>query len=107
MNLKLKIIFALFLTLNLSSCLNYTQVTTIKTDNSGKMYVHYWMNMNPDLDSLLLTKLGLFNSDSLKNIFSADFTTLSYANVYNDFSDSTLHAHIEFEFNDFIVITLA
>ena len=62
------------------------------------MYVHYWMDMDPDLDSLLLTKLGLFNSDSLKNIFTADFTSLNFANVYNDFTDSSLHAQIEFEF---------
>lgn len=86
---------------SLTSCLNYTQVTTIKTDDSGKMYIHYWMHMNPDLDSLLLTKLGLFNEDSLKNIFESDFTDLNFTKVYHDFSDSSLHSQIEFEFTNF------
>lgn len=57
--------------------------------------------MDPDLDSLLLTKLGLFNKDSLSNMFNASFTELNYASVYNDFNDSTLHAQIEFQFSSF------
>lgn len=101
MKFSLKNYSAIIFTLFFVSCLNYNQVTTIKTDNSGKMYVHYWMEMDPDLDSLLLTKLGLFNADSLKNIFSAEFTSLNFANVYNDFTDSSLHAQVEFEFSDF------
>jgi len=98
------VLFALIT--SLSSCLNYNQITTIKTDNSGKMYIHYWMHMDPDLDSLLLTKLGLFNEDSLKNIFIADFTQLNYSKVYHDFSDSSLHAQIEFEFTNFDSLNL-
>lgn len=86
---------------SLTSCLNYTQITTIRTDDSGKMYIHYWMHMDPDLDSLLLTKLGLFNEDSLKNIFESDFTNLNFTKVYHDFSDSSLHSQIEFEFTNF------
>jgi hypothetical protein len=87
--------------ISLTSCLNYTQVTTIKTDNSGKMYIHYWMRMDPDLDSLLLTKLGLFNEDSLKSIFKSNFSDLNFSRVYHDFSDSSLHTQIEFEFTNF------
>lgn len=93
------LLFAFLATL--TSCLNYTQVTTIKTDNSGKMYIHYWMQMDPDLDSLLIKKLGLFSEDSLAVIFSANFTQLNYSTVYNDYSDSSLHAQIEFEFTNF------
>jgi len=91
----------LILLVSLTSCLNYTQVTTIKTDDSGKMYIHYWMRMDPDLDSLLLTKLGLFNEDSLKKIFNAEFTDLNFTKVYHDFNDSSLHSQIEFEFTNF------
>ncbi len=87
--------------ISLTSCLNYTQVTTIKTDNSGKMYIHYWMRMHPDLDSLFLTKLGLFNEDSLNSIFQHNFTELNYSKVYHDFNDSSLHTQIEFEFTNF------
>ncbi len=85
----------------LQSCLNYNQITTIRTDNSGKMYIHYWMDMDPDLDSLFLTKLGLFNEDTLDSSFSATFTNINYVNVYHDFTDSTLHSQIEFKFTDF------
>lgn len=101
MKLSHKNSIALLFLFFLVSCLNYTQVTTIRTDNSGKMYIHYWMSMDPDLDSLLLTKLGLFNKDSLTSMFNASFTELNYASVYNDFNDSTLHAQIEFEFSSF------
>jgi len=99
-----KVVFSSFLfiiIISLTSCLNYTQVTTIKTDDSGKMYIHYWMHMDPDLDSLLLTKLGLFNEDSLSSIFKANFTDLNYTSVYHDYGDSSLHAQIEFEFANF------
>ena len=100
-----KLVLLVFL-LSLTSCLNYNQITTIKTDNSGKMYVHYWMHMDPELDSLLLTKLGLFNEDSLKNNFTASFTQLNYATVYHNYKDSSLHAQIEFEFTNFDSLNL-
>ena len=57
--------------------------------------------MDPDLDSLLLTKLGIFNEDSLEKIFKKNFTRLNYANVYHNYGDSSLHAQIEFEFTNF------
>lgn len=97
------LLITIFLTylFTFTSCLNYNQITVIKTDNSGKMFIHYWMNMDPDLDSLLQTKLGIFNKDTLKNSFTADFINQKYANIYNDFTDSTLHAQIEFEFTYF------
>jgi hypothetical protein len=85
----------------LPACLDYTQITTIRTDNSGKMYIHYWMHMEPELDSLLLTKLGIFNEDSLKHIFEANFTEINFTTVYHDYSDSSLHAQIEFNFVNF------
>lgn len=100
------IVFLLAFLLSLTSCLNYTQVTTIKTDNSGKMYIHYWTHMDPDLDSLLLTKLGLFNEDSLTNSFMANFTDLNFTKVYHDYSDSSLHAQVEFEFTNFDSLNL-
>lgn len=95
------IIFVLSLSAFTTGCLNYTQITTIKTDNSGKMYIHYWMGMDPELDSLFITKIGIFNEDSLKKIFDKNFTSLNYTTVYNDFNDSSLHAQIEFEFTNF------
>ncbi|MCB0729399.1 MAG: hypothetical protein KDC88_00075 [Ignavibacteriae bacterium] len=103
---KILNIILFLLIVAVSSCINYTQVTTIRTDNSGKMYIHYWMKMDPDLDSLLLTKLGLFNEDSLQSIFNANFTELNYTRVFHDFGDSSLHAQIEFEFTNFDSLNL-
>ncbi|PID61260.1 MAG: hypothetical protein CR986_03080 [Ignavibacteriae bacterium] len=102
----LQLIIFFFLAIIITSCLNYDQITVIKTDNSGKMFIHYWMKMDTDLDSLLQTKLGVFNKDSLKNNFTASFINQKYANVYNNFNDSTLHAQIEFEFSYFDSLNL-
>ncbi len=88
----------LLLLLLLSGCLNYEQITTIKTDDSGKMFIHYWMKLPSNQDSILIDQLGIFNKDSLKTQFSASFTTVKNVNVFNDFNDSTIHAQIEFEF---------
>ncbi len=61
--LFLSIIITVFL---LTSCLNYNQVTTLKTDNSGKMFIHYWIKMEPEFDSLLIKKIGIFNKESIE-----------------------------------------
>lgn len=85
----------------LSSCLNYNQITTIKTDNTGKMFVHFWRDMGTDIDSLLITKVGLFNEDSLRTKFEAHFTKINFTKIFRDLKDSTLHAQVEFEFSNF------
>ncbi len=97
---------ALFLMFLVSSCLNYNQVSTIKTDDSGKMYIHYWMDMDPDLDSLLINKIGLFDEETLTNNFTATFTKLNYVSIFHDYNDSTLHAQIEFEYTKFDSLNL-
>lgn len=101
--LFLSIIITVFL---LTSCLNYNQVTTLKTDNSGKMFIHYWIKMEPEFDSLLIKKIGIFNKESIEENFTASFTKISYITIFNDFEDSTLHAQIEFEFTSFDSLNL-
>ena len=83
----------------ISSCINYTQVTTIKTDNSGKMFIHYWKKVVPELDSLFITKFGIFNEDSIKSNFTATFNKINFVKVFKNSKDTTLHAQIEFEFS--------
>jgi hypothetical protein len=97
----LKNLLLFSIVLSLSSCLNYNQITTIKTDNTGKMFVHFWRDMGTDIDSLLLTRVGLFNKDSLQTKFEAPFTEINFTKIFKDFKDSTLHAQLEFEFSDF------
>ena len=89
-----------FLLLTLSGCLNYEQISTIKKDGSGEMYIHYWTNLNSMPDSLLLLNTGIFNKDSLANKYLSRYTTLDFSEVYNDFSDSTIHAKVKFNFTN-------
>ncbi len=91
---------AIFLTaFLLQSCLNYTQVTTIKTDGSGEMFIHYWTYWTSEEDSVIFQKLGIFNPDSIRHEFSSKFNEISNVEVYRDYSDSTIHAKVEFTFS--------
>ena len=83
----------------LSGCLNYTQVTTIKTDGSGNMFIHYWMKWGSTRDSLIVEQLGIFQKDSIFKEFSSEFNRITNVEVYRDFGDSTIHAKVEFDFN--------
>lgn len=95
----MKKISALLLLLSLAGCLNYNQVTTIKTDGSGSMFIHYWMQWTTSRDSLIVEQLGLFNRDSVYNEFISEFSSIKNVEVYRDFSDSTIHGKVDFEFN--------
>ncbi|HOI30645.1 MAG TPA: hypothetical protein PLZ15_12885 [Melioribacteraceae bacterium] len=90
---------AFLLLLFLAGCLNYNQVTTIKTDGSGSMFIHYWMKWTTSRDSLIVEQLGLFNQDSVYNEFISEFSSIKNVEVYRDFSDSTIHGKVDFEFN--------
>lgn len=100
MKKSINYIFFSLIVLIVSSCINYTQVTTIKTDNSGKMFIHYWKKVVPELDSLFLTKVGIFNEDSLKTNFTASFNKIHFVKVFKNNTDTTLHAQVEFEFSN-------
>ena len=93
--LKLSSLLLVFL----SGCLNYTQVTTIKTDGSGNMFIHYWMKWGSTRDSLIVEQLGIFQKDSVYKEFSSEFNRITNVEVYRDFGDSTIHAKVEFEFS--------
>ena len=60
----------------ITSCLNYEQITTIKTDSSGEMFIHYYTNLNNWHDTLILSNLGLFNGDSLRKQFTSDYAVI-------------------------------
>ncbi|MBN1300891.1 MAG: hypothetical protein JW995_06715 [Melioribacteraceae bacterium] len=79
--------------------MNYEQITKLKTDGSGEMFVHYWTNFSIQTDSLLISKFGIFEPDSLKKLFSASFTAIEKIEVYKNYKDSTIHAKVELDFN--------
>ena len=84
-----------------SSCLNYRQVTTIKTDGTGEMFVHYWLQWEEKGDSVLLNRLHIFNEDSIRTEFSSPQNTIERIETFINYSDSTIHAQVEFEFQNF------
>ncbi len=83
----------------INGCLNYTQVTTIKTDGSGNMFIHYWMKWTSQRDSLIVEQLGIFNKDSVFKEFSSEFSHVTNVEVYKVFTDSTIHSKIELNFH--------
>lgn len=90
---------AVLLILFISGCLNYTQVTTIKTDGSGNMFIHYWMKWTNTKDSLIVNQLGIFNKDSVLKEFSSQYSLIKNVEVYNNPADSSIHAKVELDFN--------
>jgi uncharacterized lipoprotein YehR (DUF1307 family) len=98
MNIKNILSFVL-LSLTLAGCLNYTQVTNLKTDGSGDMYIHYWMKIDFDSDTTVVNKLGIFDADSILKQFSSDYTKIKNVEVYNDYADSTIHGKVEISFS--------
>ncbi len=87
----------LFLTL-ISGCLNYYQETTLKTDGSGEMFIHYWMRHATPQDSMIVSRFGIFNSDSIRAEFASKYNTIENIEVYSDGNDSTIHAKVEIVF---------
>ncbi len=99
--MKKHLILIVLIPLLLSGCLNYEQITTVKADGSGKMFVHYWTKISLPLDSVFYRKVSIFDSNYVKKKFTADFIKLENIESYLDYDDSTAHAKIEFEFTSF------
>ena len=99
----MKRIFPVLLTLSLiiliNGCLNYQQVTVIKKDGTGNMFIHYWMKWNTKTDSSIVRQLGIFSKDSVQKEFSSKYNSITNVEVYDVKSDSTIHAKVEFTFN--------
>jgi hypothetical protein len=92
--------YLIFLLLFFPGCINYYQETTLKTDGSGEMFIHYWMKMINAQDSLIVNQFGVFNADSIRIEFYSTHSQISNVEVYNDGNDSTIHAKIELTFPD-------
>ena len=90
----------ILLLLFFSGCLNYEQITTIKKDGTGEMFIHYWTKLSQMPDSILIINSGIFNKDSLTNRYISRYTTIDFSEVYNDYADSTIHAKIKFIFTN-------
>ncbi len=94
-----QILTIFFISLFLNGCLDYEQITNLKIDGSGDMYIHYWMKANNITDSTIIEKVGIFNPDSIKNEYSSQHLNITNIEVYRDDNDSTIHAKVMFTFN--------
>ncbi len=94
-----KILFPLSLFLVfLHGCINFQQTTKLFKDGSGETYIHLWTGItNDSTDSI---RLNFFIKDSLLSKFSSPFCKITGSEVYNDFTDSTIHAKIWLKFDD-------
>ena len=97
--LKRSILPLIALFVFLYGCLNYTQITTIKKDGSGSMFIHYWMKWTSQKDSLIAGQLGIFTKDKIQKEFTSKFSQIKNVEVYKDLSDSTIHSKVELSFN--------
>ncbi len=95
---KLFLAFLLILSFAISGCLNYTQVTTLKIDGSGEMFIHYWVNTSGELEDAFFEKIGLFQKDSIAKEFNSEHIQLDYIEVYNDYKNKTLNGKVKFRF---------
>lgn len=93
------IITIIFVTLFLTGCLDYEQITNLKIDGSGDMYIHYWMKVNEYTDSTIIAKVGIFNPDTLRKEYESEHLNITNIEVYSDDADSTIHAKVMFTFN--------
>lgn len=85
--------------LYLSGCVNYDQKTTLNSDGSGSMKIHYWSKMS---NFSMGTTLGKFDFDEAKakdNYKSANIDVKS-VEVKDKLDDSTKHVNIELSFKD-------
>lgn len=74
------------------------QDTQVYPDGSGRMKIHYWMNL-PDSESVsAMNSIGIFREDSITSEFTSPFIAIENVTVYADSTDSTSHAEIEFSF---------
>jgi hypothetical protein len=96
---KLLIILS-FISILITSCLNYVQDTTIYPDGSGKMQINYWMKFTDTTNVATILKLEIFNPDSVRKEFSSPFVEIVNITTYSDSTDSTVHANIELNFNN-------
>ena len=90
----------ILITIFISGCLNYTQVTTLRKNGSGEMFVHYWIKWSSIKDTLIFNKLGIFEKDSIRKEFSSQYNKIKNIECYKDFSDSTIHGKVELSFTN-------
>ncbi|HZW38330.1 MAG TPA: hypothetical protein VFF33_03430 [Ignavibacteriaceae bacterium] len=95
-----KIHLLIFPLLFLTGCLNYEQTTQVYINGSGVMNIKYQMHYADSLVLENMQKIGLFDKDSIISSFNYPFIEMIKAETSIDSTDSSMHAEIEFKFNN-------
>ncbi|MBU1099918.1 MAG: hypothetical protein KKA84_05870 [Bacteroidetes bacterium] len=82
----------------LTACINYQQITVLKKDGSGEMFIHYWMQWKSAQDSITISNMEIFQIDSVNAEFSTSFSQIEDVEVYEQKSDSSFHTKVELTF---------
>ena len=90
----------LLLSFFISSCINYEQVTILKKDGSGEMFIHYWIHWESSQDSATICQLEIFDQDSIKSEFQTSYNSVDEIETYKQKSDSTIHTKVEISFQN-------
>lgn len=65
------------------------------------MFIHYFAKFRTPSDTTLYNEIGVFDSLSISKEFTSKFTEIESIVIFNNFTDSTIHAQIEFTFTKF------
>ena len=83
----------------LQGCINYIQDVQLYADGSGSMRINYWMKLSDSTDIHVMSKIGIFNKDSIRSQFTSKYVNIKNINVYTDSTDKTTHAIIDLSFS--------
>jgi len=79
-------------------CVNYDQNTTLNSDGSGSMKIHYWTKMS----NVTGTTLGKFDFDEAKakQNYTSPTTDVKSVKMEDKLDDSTKHVYVDLTFKD-------
>jgi hypothetical protein len=98
-------LFSILLSLFVLGCINYEQATTLNTDGSGTMDIHYWIN-----ESVSLTGSQgnfAFDRENINKQYEAIGIKVKDVRIESNTSDSTKHVRVKLEFTDITQLSKA
>jgi hypothetical protein len=82
----------------LCGCINYEQSTTVQTDGSGTMEIHYWIS--EDLASTMTQGNFSFDKGSVNKQYEAIGVEVKDVRIETNSADSTRHVRVKLHFSD-------
>ena len=102
---KFTYLISFILPLFVLGCINYEQTTTIKSDGSGSMEIHYWIN-----ESIALTGSQgnfAFDKENVNKQYEAIGIKVKDVRIESISADSTRHVRVKLDFADITQLSKA